>query len=89
MKQHLVSHQILGAKLPSNKQAKQTINAVSIFWQQARIPVRESHECSRKLLKMHDEWNIIKKKKPKEMTAATKECSCPCKHSIATEHSLA
>lgn len=57
-----VSHQIVGAKLPSNRQvlqvlfynmryvnlntkqsAKLTIDAVSIFWQQARIPTREAH----------------------------------------------
>lgn len=80
-----VSHQIVGAKLPSNRQvlevffyntryvklnakesAKLAIDAVSIFWQQARIPMREAHKCAVKLLKMHDEWNIVKKKKPKK-----------------------
>lgn len=87
-----VSHQIVGAKLPSNRQvlevifynmryvklsakesARLAIDAVSIFWQQARIPMRESHKCSSKLLKMHEEWNYLKKIKPDKMFAPMKK----------------
>lgn len=87
-----VSHQIVGAKLPSNRQvlqvffynvryvklnakesARLAIDAVCIFWQQARIPMRQAHKCAEKLLTLHAEWNIVKKKKPEEMAAAMKQ----------------
>lgn len=87
-----VSHQILGAKLPSNRQVLQVffynmrfvnlnakdsatlaVDAVSIFWQQARIPMREPHKCASKIVKMHDEWNHIKKTGSRKMPASTKK----------------
>lgn len=75
-----ILHQILGAKLPSNRQvlqvffynmriakfsskesAKLSVNMASVFWQQARIPIREEHKCCEKLIKIYDEWNRVRK----------------------------
>lgn len=75
-----VSHQITGAKLPSNRQvlqvlfynmrfvnlsakqsAKLAIDAVQIFWHQARIPIREGHKCIEKLLKLYEKWKNFQK----------------------------
>lgn len=75
-----VSHQITGAKLPSNRQmlqiffynmrfpklekkesARLSVDAALIFWQQARIPTREPHKCSEKLLKLYEEYRKIKR----------------------------
>lgn len=87
-----VSHQILGAKLPSNRQVLQTffynmrfvkldrhesarlaIDAVLIFWQQARIPTRSPYKCSDKLIKMYDIWGTLKKTSVEKMKMKTKE----------------
>lgn len=77
-----VSHQINGAKLPSNRQvlqvlfynlrfvdlkpdlkksARLTLDAVLIYWQQARIPTSRVDHCSGKLEKLYEKWrNILK-----------------------------
>lgn len=74
------SHQITGAKLPSNKQvlkvmfynmrfvrlsakesAKLAINSTQIFWQQARLPIREEHRNIEKLMKLYEKWKKIQK----------------------------
>lgn len=87
-----VSHQIVGTKLPSNRQvlevffynmrfvgldskesSRLTIDAVLIFWQQARTPTREPHKCATKLLKLHDDWKNIKKTKVDKMNSAMKQ----------------
>lgn len=87
-----VSHQIVGAKLPSNKQvfevffynmrfvnldAKESANlgidAVMIFWQQARIPTRRKDKCADKLLKMHQEWKNIRKKSYENLSDEVKK----------------
>lgn len=87
-----VSHQILGAKLPSNRQvlkvffynmrfvklsakesAKLTIDAALIFWQQARIPFRETHKCSSKLIKLYEDWKTYNKTKVEKMATGLKE----------------
>lgn len=76
-----VSHQIMGAKLPSNRQifqvffynmrfaklsaknsAELAIDAALIFWRQSRIATRRKDKCIDKLLKMHDEWEKLKKR---------------------------
>lgn len=87
-----VSHQIVGAKLPSNRQvlevffynmrfvklaskesARLTIDAVLVFWQQARIPTRDSHKCASKLLKLYEDWKTFNKVNVEKMTAGMKE----------------
>lgn len=87
-----VSHQIVGAKLPSNRQVLEvffynmrfvnltakdsavlTIEAVLIFWKQARIPTRDPHKCAEKLTKLHQKWQSITKKSVDEMGAALKQ----------------
>lgn len=86
-----VSHQIVGAKLPSirqvfqvlcyntrfvkldaKKSAELAVNAVLIFWNQARIPTREHHKCVTKLLKLHEEYRGHQKRDINQMSAATK-----------------
>lgn len=87
-----VSHQIVGAKLPSNRQvlevffynmrfvkltskesAKLTIDSVTIFWKQARIPFRESHKCAAKLLKMYEEWQNLTRTKVEKISTASEK----------------
>lgn len=83
------SHNITGAKLPSNKQvlqvlfynmrfvrlsAKESANlaiaATKLFWQQARIPVRDDHKCAEKLLKLYENWKAIQKTVPHKRSDA-------------------
>lgn len=87
-----VSHQIVGAKLPSNRQvlevffynmrfvkltskesARLTIDAVLVFWQQARIPTRDCHKCANKLLKLYEDWKTLNKVNVDKMPAKMKE----------------
>lgn len=87
-----VSHQILGAKLPSNRQVLQmllfntriakislrdsellVINAVLIFWAQARIPTREKYKCANKLNEMYDTLRNIQKTKPERRSVQLKQ----------------
>lgn len=82
-----VSHQIMGAKLPSIRQilqtffynmhyvhlnAKQsatlTLDAIIIFWQQARIPTRRMDHCVESLLRIYDKWKNIQKVVPSKRT---------------------
>lgn len=86
-----VSNQVVGAKLPSNRQvlqvffynirfvnlsakdsAKLTIDAVLIFWQQARIPTRRIDKCADKILKMYEDWKMLNKKKVDQMSVEKK-----------------
>lgn len=83
------SHQISGAKLPSNRQvlqvffynmrfvqqdanasAKLALKAVLIFWEQARIPVRDVYRCSDQILKLYKQWTTIKKRIPSKRSPA-------------------
>lgn len=87
-----VSHQIIGSKLPSNRQvlqtffynmryvnldrnrsAKLTVDAVLIYWQQARIPTREPHKCSDKIIKMHINWENLRRTSVENMSSNTKK----------------
>ncbi|XP_054084426.1 uncharacterized protein LOC128921311 [Zeugodacus cucurbitae] len=87
-----ISHQITGAKLPSNKQvlqllfynirfvyrqlresAKLTINAVLIFWQQARIPTKDVARCVDKLESLYKLWQKIQKTVPNKRSDAQKK----------------
>lgn len=75
-----VSCQIVGSKLPSNRQvlrvlfynvrvvnltmkesADLVIQEVAIFWQKARIPMRQSFHCVKKLLTLYEDWKKIQK----------------------------
>lgn len=75
-----MSNQIIGSKLPSNKQvlsvlfhnlrivklnlresAVLVIKETVIFWQKARIPVREEHRCVNKLEKLYQDWRNLQK----------------------------
>lgn len=86
-----VSHQILGAKLPSNRQvlqvlfynirfvklnakesAKLAIDAVLIFWNQARIPTRKLDKCITKLLNIYEQWETLRKRDLNKLSAAMK-----------------
>lgn len=80
------SHQIVGAKLPSNRQvlqvlfqnirfvymykgevevsAKLALQAVMLFWEQARIPTRRIDKCQEKLVELYNKWVVIKKTDP-------------------------
>lgn len=59
-------------KLTSKESARLTIDAVLIFWQQARIPVRNSYKSASKLLKMYDDWKIFNKVKVEKMAVGMK-----------------
>lgn len=74
------SQQIVGSKLPSNKEvlsvlfynlrrvklnlrnsARLVIQEVIIFWEKARIPVRDVKHCIDKLEAMYGEWRTLQK----------------------------
>lgn len=54
----------------ANKSAKLALKAVLIFWEQARIPVRDVYRCSDKILKLYNEWSAIKKRIPSKRSPA-------------------
>lgn len=67
------SYQLVGYKLPSNKEvlkvlfynlresARLVIDEVLIFWHKARIPTREIYHCIPKLKALYDEWRNLQK----------------------------
>lgn len=59
-------------KLPARDSASLTINAVSIFWRQARIPMRYEARCIDKLIKMYEQWKGIQKVTASKRTGAQK-----------------
>lgn len=86
------SHQITGAKLPSNKQvlkvmfynmrfvrlgAKESahlaVQSAGIFWQQARIPIRNEHKSTEKLMKLYERWRNIRKTAPTKRSKVQKK----------------
>lgn len=50
-------------KLSIRESAKLAIKEIFIFWQKARIPIRDEQHCIVKLEKMHQEWKTICKNK--------------------------
>lgn len=56
-------------KLSARESARLTINAVLVFWQQARIPTRYEVRCCEKILKLYDKWKSIKKNTIAERSA--------------------
>jgi len=75
-----VQNQIIGSKLPSNRQvisvlfynlrevklnlrdsAKLVIKETVIFWEKARIHIREQHHCISKLEALYQEWRNLQK----------------------------
>ncbi|CAH0556961.1 unnamed protein product [Brassicogethes aeneus] len=48
-------------RLTSKESAKLAVSAASMFWHQARLPIREAHKCGEKLMKMYDTWNRVRK----------------------------
>lgn len=50
------------AKFTAKGSAKLTVDAALIFWQQARVPTRETHKCAEKLLKLYEKYRSIQKK---------------------------
>lgn len=86
-----VAHQIVGAKLPSNRQVLQVffynmryvqlsakesaelvIDAAIIFWNQARIPIRQRIRCANKLFQLYDVWKSLQKRDIEKLSAAMK-----------------
>lgn len=75
-----ISHQILGAKLPSNRQvlavlffnirevklkvresANLVIRECIIFWEKARVPVKSTPNCVKKLMDLYHVWRDLQK----------------------------
>ncbi|GBN78157.1 hypothetical protein AVEN_265941-1 [Araneus ventricosus] len=51
-----------------------TIEEITKFWQQARIPVQELRNCRRKLEKLFEQWRLLKKNKnSSSLTQKSKE----------------
>lgn len=88
------SHQIYGAKLPSNRQVLQVffynmrfvnlnakrsallaVNAVLIYWDQARIPVLANNLCCKQILKLYERWLHIKKHASSKRSACRTEAA--------------
>lgn len=60
-------------KLTAKLSAKLAIDAVKIFWQQARIPFREDHKCVQKLLNLYERWKNIQRTRAEKRSKAQKE----------------
>lgn len=53
-------------KLTVRESSTATIRNVAVFWQKARIPMRDSQNCSTKLEKKFEEWQLLKKNKGRQ-----------------------
>ncbi|XP_055307228.1 uncharacterized protein LOC129571460 [Sitodiplosis mosellana] len=60
-------------KLSAKESANLTIDAVLIFWQQARIPTRRKDKCTDKIVKIYDDWKAFNKVKVEQMSFGMKE----------------
>lgn len=49
-------------KLTASESAKLAVNAVFIYWQQARIPTQYENKCIEKLLRLYEQWRKILKR---------------------------
>ena len=56
-------HQHLELKKPIRQASAITIKEIKEFWEKARIPVRDEHNCQNKLQKCFEEWRLLKKNK--------------------------
>lgn len=60
-------------KLDAKQSAELAIDAVSIFWNQARIPIRQRDKCVSKLLKIYEEWKNHQKTTVHKLSAVMKQ----------------
>lgn len=60
-------------RLTAKESVKLAINAVQIFWHQARLPIREEHKITEKLLRLYDKWKNIQKTGPIKRSSAQKK----------------
>lgn len=60
-------------KTSLNESAKLAVDAILIFWQQARIPTARVDYCVEKLLKTYEKWKNILKTAPSKRSRAQKE----------------
>lgn len=61
------------ANLPAKESAKLAVNAVLIFWQQARILTRRENKCVDKLLKLYETQKTIMKHVSTKRSASMRE----------------
>lgn len=66
-------HNMRFVKLDAKESAKLTLDAVYIFWQQARIPTRYGTRCAEKLLKLYNTWKDIQKVPASKRSVAWKQ----------------
>lgn len=66
-------HNMRFVRLDSKDSAKLAMDAVIIFWQQARIPTRYGSRCTDKVIKLYEEWKVIQKVSSDKRTGAYKE----------------
>lgn len=57
-------HNLRHVRFAKSGSASLTIDAVLIFWKQARIPTREFHKCAEKLIQLYEQWRNIGKTQP-------------------------
>lgn len=48
-------------KLKARESASLTIREASVFWEKARIPIRQNQNCIQKLLQMYKKWQNLQK----------------------------
>lgn len=53
-------------KLADRVSAKVVVDEISVFWQNARIPMRDKQHCISKVEKLHDEWKVLHKSSKKD-----------------------
>lgn len=61
--------------LSARESAKLAIDAMVVFWKQARIPVREEHKCVDKLMKLYEKWKVIQKTTASKRSDAQKKAA--------------
>lgn len=66
-------HNMRFVELDKTHSANLTIDSAVVFWKQARIPTQDYHKCSKKLIKLYDQWRNIGKTQPHRRSNAKKE----------------
>lgn len=54
-------HNMRTTKLTAKDSADLVVRECIIFWEKARIPVHDLHWCTKKMLRLYEEWKDLKK----------------------------
>jgi hypothetical protein len=73
-------HQHLTFKKSKSDASALTIDEIQGFWQRAKIPVRARHHCQSKVVKVFEEWRLLKKNQKRKTKTQLEKEEAYCAH---------